>query len=147
MTLSKTCQYAIRALVYIDAQTSSTGNKRLSIKDIAESINSPQPFTSKILQVLTKRKVLGSSKGPGGGFYSTSRTEVTTIFEVIAMYEGLDHGNTCLLGLEHCSSTNPCPAHAHYQSIRDEMNKLFKSITVHQLATELAQGKDRLRIA
>lgn len=146
MTLSKTCQYAIRALVFIAAK-SSDDSKKLSISEISESINSPQPFTSKILQVLTKRKALGSSKGPGGGFYSNSKTEETSIFEVIEMYEGPDYGNTCLLGLEQCSSINPCPAHAHYQSIREETNKLLKNITIRQLATELAEGKDRLRIA
>ena len=44
---SKTCEYAIRASIFIATQ--SFHDKRVTVKDISEKIDSPQSFTAKIL--------------------------------------------------------------------------------------------------
>ena len=62
---SKTCEYAVRAMIFI-AQKSKNGNK-VSIKEIAKGIDSPEHFIAKILQELSKKKLLQSMKGPKGG--------------------------------------------------------------------------------
>ena len=49
---SKTCEYAIRATIYIASESSA--GKRCGIRDIARKIESPEPFTAKILQRLVK---------------------------------------------------------------------------------------------
>jgi Rrf2 family protein len=64
---SKTCEYAIRASIFIAAQ--SQKGERVSIQDVSSKIESPEAFTSKILQKLVKIGVIQSLKGPGGGFY------------------------------------------------------------------------------
>ena len=64
---SKTCEYAIRAMIFI-AQKSKDGNK-VGIKEIAKGIDSPEHFIAKILQDLGRRGLLQSAKGPNGGFY------------------------------------------------------------------------------
>ena len=64
--LSKTCEYAIRASIFIATQSSQ--NKRVTLKEIAENIDSPQSFTAKILQILAKKEIVHSVKGIGGGF-------------------------------------------------------------------------------
>ena len=50
---SKTCEYAIRALIYI-AQKAKNGEK-VGIKDIAVGIDSPEYFIAKILQELSRK--------------------------------------------------------------------------------------------
>lgn len=57
---SKSCEYAIRATIYIAKQTKQ--DKRVGIKDIANAINSPNAFTGKILQQLSKAKIIESAK-------------------------------------------------------------------------------------
>ena len=47
---SKTCEYGIKAVLYIASQ--SLENKRVKIGDIVQNIDSPEAFTSKILGVL-----------------------------------------------------------------------------------------------
>ena len=64
---SKTCEYGLRAVIFI-AQESKIDNK-LSITAISDAIDSPKPFTAKILQQLTKNKIVQSIKGPHGGFF------------------------------------------------------------------------------
>ena len=51
---SKTCEYAIRATIYIASESSA--GKRCGIRDIARKIESPEPFTAKILQRLVKQR-------------------------------------------------------------------------------------------
>ena len=63
---SKTCEYAIRATIYIAEQ--SNLDRRVGIKDIAKAIDSPEPFIAKILQQLSKDQIIESVKGPSGGF-------------------------------------------------------------------------------
>ena len=67
MMFSKSCEYAIKAVIHLCMETHEGG--RLSINDIAVAIDSPEPFTAKILQTLSKHKIISSAKGPGGGFY------------------------------------------------------------------------------
>ena len=67
---SKTCEYAIRAMIFI-AQKSKDGS-RVRIKEIAKGIDSPEHFIAKILQDLGKKKLLQSIKGPNGGFFLTT---------------------------------------------------------------------------
>ena len=63
---SKTCEYAIRASIFIAKQ--SYENKRTTICEISENIGSPKSFTAKILQILAKKEIVHSVKGIGGGF-------------------------------------------------------------------------------
>ena len=65
---SKTCEYAIRATIYI-ASESSDGN-RCGIKEIARKIESPEPFTGKILQRLVKAKDVRRRGGGAAVFHA-----------------------------------------------------------------------------
>ena len=53
---SKACEYGIKASTYIALQ--SLQDKRVSLKEIAEEINSPVAFTAKILHQLAKNNIL-----------------------------------------------------------------------------------------
>ncbi|MCB0485648.1 MAG: Rrf2 family transcriptional regulator, partial [Flavobacteriaceae bacterium] len=64
---SKACEYAIRATLYISIK--SIEGSRLGIKEIAKEIDSPEPFTAKILQTLSREGIISSIKGPNGGFF------------------------------------------------------------------------------
>ena len=75
---SKTTEYALRATIFL-AQKSSVHNK-LGIEAIAKAIDSPIPFTAKILQLLAKDGTLVSStRGPHGGFYMSEEAKPAPI--------------------------------------------------------------------
>lgn len=57
---SKACEYAIRATIYIAVQ--SNQDNRVGLKDISKEIDSPEAFTAKILQQLSKMRLLTQSK-------------------------------------------------------------------------------------
>ena len=97
---SKACEYGIRAAVYVALQ--SLDGRRVSVNEIAEEIDSPIAFTAKILQQLSRSKVIHSVKGPTGGF-ELDRTEMDTV-KLSMIVHAIDGDGDCLpfaiLGVE-----------------------------------------------
>lgn len=136
---SKTCEYAIRAIIYI-YNKSNGGESKFGIKEIATEIQSPEHFTAKILQLLRRQEIVSSTKGPNGGFYMNSRQGQLNLLEIVKAVDGPHSFTGCILGLSECDATKPCPIHASYQPIRDEMKKMLSSKTVENLATNFENG-------
>jgi Rrf2 family protein len=127
---SKTCEYAIRAMIYI-AQQSKT-DKKTGFKQIANAIDAPEPFIAKILQQLGRENLVQSAKGPHGGFYINSETMKRTLADVVKAIDGDKIFTGCGLGLTFCSETNPCPIHNEFKAIRNQIQEMLQSATVSQ---------------
>src|SRR5262245_62323822 len=114
---SKATEYALRATIYIARKSSE--DKKLGLPEIAKGIDSPQSFTAKILQLLTRdNKVVSSVRGPNGGFFISEKGRklpVRSILEATGEDEILEK---CVLGLKRCSETKPCPMHSKYKVIK-----------------------------
>lgn len=137
---SKTTEYALRATIYI-AQKSSE-EKKLSIEEIANAIDTPKAFTAKILQVLSKDNTLISSvRGPHGGFYISEKAKKLPVISILLKMGERDIIDKCVLGLKKCSEKDPCPMHHQYKKIKAELIGLFESKTIQQLASEINNGK------
>src|SRR5690554_2288914 len=98
---SKTCEYSIRALIYI-AQQTKDGSK-IGIKSIAKGIDSSEYFIAKILQELSREGFVKSIKGPNGGFYLSEQNKSTTLSEIVRHVDGNKLFESCVLGLKECS--------------------------------------------
>lgn len=124
--LSKTCEYAIRAMIFI-AQTSKDGRKA-GIKEISKGIDSPEHFTAKILQDLSKKRIVQSMKGPNGGFFLDAYDlENTSIAQIVEAIDGDNLFVGCGLGLKRCSETHPCPLHNDFKKIRNELRTMLEN--------------------
>ena len=137
--LSKSCVYALRALVYV-GQNSSADHK-IGIRKIAGELDIPVFFLSKILQSLVKHKIIQSTKGPNGGFYLNEKSLKTKLITIVDLIDGLSFFKKCGLGLNECSSKHPCPLHSDFIVYREGIFKLFSSETVHDLIKKLDGGK------
>jgi Rrf2 family protein len=135
---SKACEYALRATIYI-AQKSSE-EKKVGIDEIAKAIDSPQHFTGKILQFLSRDNVISSVKGPNGGFFITSKQKQLPVRAVLHALDEDTLLEKCVLGLKLCSEIKPCPMHAQYKFIKQQLIKLFESRTIDQLAGDITDG-------
>jgi len=130
--LSKTCKYAIRATIYLAANTNET--ERIGIKDLAEALMVPKHFLAKILQVLTKNKVISSMKGPGGGFFIKAENLGLSIMDVVVGLDKKEIFVGCVLGLPVCSHENPCPLHKSLVHLRDGFSYQLESSTIGEMA-------------
>lgn len=122
LIFSNTCQYAIKACIVLANERKKTG-----IKDISEKIGTPTAFTSKILQQLTKKGVISSGKGKGGGFYiDDNQYENLTIKDIYENFEGKKVLESCLLGLKKCDGENPYPIHHLATEIKEKVVVMFQ---------------------
>lgn len=142
--LSKTCEYAIRALTFI-AQQTKDGNK-ISIKDVAKGIDSPEYFIAKILQEMTRKDLLQSTKGPTGGFHLNETNLNNSLANIVKEFNGDKIFNGCALGLKQCSETSPCPLHDQFKGIRNNLKQLLESTTIRDLVEKLETKNVFLRL-
>jgi Rrf2 family iron-sulfur cluster assembly transcriptional regulator len=141
---SKSCEYAIRAAIYIAAESSE--DSKVGIKDICDHIEAPKHFTAKILQVLTKNKIVSSQKGVNGGFYIDKKQGEKQLIEIVVAIDGNILFTGCGLGLKECSETEPCPLHDKFKSIRSGIKKMMEDATIGSMAKKLKKGNGFLRI-
>lgn len=127
--LSNTSKYAIRAMIYIASHSSKS--KRLGIKVIAKELQIPAFFLGKILQVLARKKLLDSMKGPTGGFTLGKPAEKITLLQIIETVDNTDFLNQCIIGSARCSMRHkPCVLHEKYAPIRDTFREMLSNETI-----------------
>ncbi|MBL0324255.1 MAG: Rrf2 family transcriptional regulator [Cytophagaceae bacterium] len=140
--ISKTCGYAIRGMVLLSLEQNQ--EKKIGIQEIAEELSVPQHFMGKILQDLSKRGLIGSIKGPHGGFYCNNHTQELQLIEVIEAVDGLGILKKCFLGRDECSAINPCPMHDDFDGCRTAIFKVFASKTIADLVSSVDLGESVL---
>ncbi|MCC3215572.1 Rrf2 family transcriptional regulator [Chryseobacterium sp. X308] len=122
LIFSNTCQYAIKACIILAIE-----RRKIGIADISEKIGTPTPFTSKILQHMTRKKLISSGKGKGGGFYlDDEQFENLTIKDIYENFEGKEVLTSCLLGLSLCNGENPCPIHHLAVAVKEKVMIMFQ---------------------
>jgi Rrf2 family protein len=136
--LAKGTEYAIRALVYI--QLKNWQQRRPGVEEIAREIEAPEAYSGKILQTLTKHRLLHSMKGRGGGFFFHNNQSDLSLYEVIHVMEGDNCFVKCGFGLKNCNDENPCPLHDKYLEIRDKFLDIVRTETIHSLAERIKEG-------
>jgi Rrf2 family iron-sulfur cluster assembly transcriptional regulator len=143
MIYSKPCEYAIRSLAYL--ASSSGGTARA--EEIAQAEQLPAPVLSKILQELTRKGLLESRRGPGGGFRLARRPELITLRDVVAAVDGLDQFLECAVGLERCSDDSPCPLHDRWKPLRARFLEYLETTTLENMARAVARKKQLIGVA
>jgi Rrf2 family protein len=142
--LSNTSNFAIRALVYLELYSSPA--KRVGIKQMTTDLDIPASFLGKILQLLVKSKLLGSSKGPNGGFYLTKPAIDITMLDVVEAIDGKENLGSCVIKSTTCEATEPCSVHHKVSRIRAQVKTLLRAETIADLVSEFREGKKRIRI-
>ncbi len=137
--LSNACKYAIRSMLYLGIQTDD--KNKVNVKKIAEELEVPQPFLAKLLQQLTKNKLVSSTKGPHGGFYVSEEDQKHTIWDIIKVIDGTTKFDECFLGLSKCSDENPCPVHFIVSPFKEHILKNFRDKTIAQYVDEIASSE------
>ena len=145
MIFSKACEYGIRATVLIAQH--SLNNDRVSLKLIAKEIASPEAFTAKILQSLSKNKIVTSVKGPNGGFeIEKEQMQKLKLYQIVLAIDGEDIMDGCGLGLKACNPKKPCPIHDKYMEIRSNLGKMLSETSIYELALGTKDGNTFLKV-
>ena len=136
---SKSCEYALRSILYITLHTKN--DQAVGLKQISASQDIPLHFLSKILQQLVKHKMLNSVKGPNGGFSLNIPANELRLIKVVELIDGLDILDRCGIGLKQCSDKTPCPIHFDYKIVREKIRHLLNEKTLLELCRDVEEGK------
>lgn len=139
MMFSKSCEYAIKAAIHICIETRHGG--RLSVAEIAGAIDSPEPFTAKILQNLSRHGMVSSVKGPGGGFFIDKHAKPIVVMDIVKLIDGPAAFERCGLGLKECNHETPCPIHNEFVSYSRKLKNLLEKKTIQELSKSIGSGK------
>lgn len=141
---SKACEYGIRAAIFVAEQ--SMQNNKVGQKSIAKAINSPEAFTAKTLQKLTRNNIISADKGPNGGFYlNEAQLRNICLKDIVEAIDGNALFVACGLGLDKCNDKKPCPVHHTFKAIRDGIKDMLESTKLKQLALQMKKGEAYLK--
>ena len=141
MIYSASCEYALRALIYL-AQFHN--DRSVSVKEISEREDMPRQFLSKLLQTLARAGIVDSFKGPGGGFRLAYNPSQITLYDVMLCIDGDASLERCAVGLADCSDATPCPLHDQWEALRESVKHYLMRNNLQMLRTALEDKRTQL---
>ncbi len=130
--LSTTSQYALRALSHMAARP---GEAVLG-RDLAESVEIPANYLSKLLLVLRNAGLVTTARGSGGGYRLSRSAHDIHLIDVVELFEEISRSKpSCFLGRTRaCSETTPCNAHSSWRSLQVAYLKFLVSTSLSEIA-------------
>lgn len=125
--LSKTAQYALRAMVYIARQ--KPGHSVLS-REIAARTKVPAQYLSRILLTAVRDGLLESTRGIGGGFRLARSGARIRLIDVLAPFDDVLAKSRCPFGQSRCSDDRPCGFHEHWKPIATAYRSMLENTTL-----------------
>lgn len=127
--ISKTCQYALRAIIYI-AKKKDSGF--IPVKKIAKENNISHFFLGKIMNILSQNGLINTYKGPNGGVKLSKPAGEITLYDVVEIIDGIDIKNECFLG-PRCSEKNQCVMHNSWKKVRELYINMLSKNTIGKI--------------
>ncbi len=149
MKLTTKSRYGVRAIFDIAYHT---GGLPAQIKDISERQRISPRYLEQIFQRLKKAGILGSKRGPKGGYFLLKDPKDITIYEIITCTEGPielvfcvgedEEGGSCDATM--CEMKSQCVASPLWKELGDKIAAIFQGTTIQDLCKKAeALGIDR----
>ncbi|HKZ53319.1 MAG TPA: Rrf2 family transcriptional regulator [Candidatus Acidoferrales bacterium] len=128
---SRSAEYAVRAMVFLANQPPG---RLTGAREVSEAEQIPGAFLWKILQNLTRRKLIRSFKGVHGGYELARPAVEITLEDIVEATDGQEVVTGCVLGLAECSEENPCPLHNSWKEVKTKLTEMLEQTTLADLA-------------
>ena len=143
MLLSKSCEYGLRAMLYLatlgdgedpdgDGAVDPT-REYVSIRTVSDELDIGFSFLTKVFQQLNGAGLLTSKRGPGGGVALTRPPAEIHLHEIVVAIDGDDLFEECVLGLPGCGEAQPCPLHDRWTETRSDLEATFRDTTLAEV--------------
>ena len=145
MRLSTQSRYGVRAIFDI---AYNSDRLETQVKDISKRQGISQHYLEQIFQKLKKAGIIGSKRGPLGGYFLGKKPEDITIGEIVRITEG---GINPVLCVDPGDSTQPCEKSGEcvtqivWNEAGKRLKEYFDSVTIRdlcKLAKEMGIKKD-----
>lgn len=140
--ISTSSKYALKAVLFLALNSSE--EHKLMVKDFHGKINVPKAYLAKLLQELSRQKLISSTRGPKGGFYLSEENRAQPLMRFVEIIDGPSRMTACMLSLMDCNEEKPCPLHAIFQPSRTKLINSLEKLTVNDLAEDLLHNRSYL---
>ncbi len=138
MQLTRAADYAVRVMVHL---ATLPPQERALLPTLAEATGAPLSFLSKVLQALTRARLITSRRGQAGGFEILPRGQQASMLEVIEAIDGQIYLNVCLMSGRVCSKKMTCPAHPVWVEAQQAMMAVLSKARITDMAQETQETK------
>jgi Rrf2 family protein len=111
-------------------------------QSIAATIGAPNTYLGKLLQQLSRRGILESQKGKGGGFRLARDPGDITLIEIVESLEEFNRNTQCLIGNKECSKEDPCPVHNEWKGVQESYFGMLTRTTLENLKSSKISDDD-----
>ena len=126
--ISQTAEYALRAIVYLADQR---GSPRTTAQ-IAEATQVPPGYLAKVMQSLSRTKLVHSQRGLNGGFTLTRDPAGLPMLEIIVAVDPIRRFKECPLGLP-THHGDLCLLHRTLEEAANLLEQKFSTTSVADL--------------
>lgn len=134
MHLTKECDYALRAVIYL----ASTEPRVCSASEISKAQNVSPKFLARIMPKLVKTGIILSLPGSKGGYQLSRPSRELTFLQVLEAIESPVYINVCLNErFINCGRKDKCGMKHIWEHLHKKMVELFSQITFDQLTEKI----------
>ena len=126
--ITRNTDYALRAICYIAKQ-----GKVVTVTELVKVLGVPRPFMRKILQRLSKEKILKSYRGQSGGFKLKFLPEKIFIVQIMRIFQGQVGLSECFLKKNICPNRGRCILRKKILLIEHNVLRQLKQINIASL--------------
>jgi len=130
MQLTRGCEYAIRALVYLAMRRDE---EPILLADIAEGIGAPPNYLSNIFQILSRLDLVRSHRGAKRGYSLAQSPKEINLRQVVEGIEGPISISTCNLDAGWCEKEESCSLFGVWEDIQQTVTKKLERATLATL--------------
>lgn len=128
--LSQAVGYAVTAMGHI----ASAGGNPVLVREVATAAEIPAPYLAKIVQMLSRRGLLTTQRGVGGGVTLAKPATDIFMYDVCVALDDPIVRPTCMLGTTECSEERACPAHKFWSGSRAKVLDFLQATSVADIA-------------
>ena len=132
LRFTKRADYGLMAIHYIAAHEEQGS---VSAKRIAEEFGIPPELLAKILQRLSKQRLITSQNGPKGGYALARRPAEITVGQVVRALEGPISIVSCFEDSE-CPQIERCNLRRPVQKIQTAISQVLDTMSLAELVAD-----------
>jgi Rrf2 family protein len=133
MRLTRAGEYAVRCILYLASQGVGVVSNR---KRIAEAMEIPEQFLSKIGQQLARAGIIEIVQGAKGGLRLVVSPEKLNLLDVVEAVIGEIFLNDCVIRPESCHRSNTCTVNRVWETARNQLRETLREASFSRLLKE-----------
>ena len=141
LKISRLTDYATAVILFMQ-----NDNKLYSSEMIALGVRLEIPTVSKVLKLLTKAKILASTRGANGGYKLAKASDDITLFDVIQAIEGDTAITECTKTDSLCAQEQGCDSRTGWQKVNQQIEQILVQMTIAKMAELNGASKPDIKL-